>query len=263
MLNKNILKLQKIDLTKSYEPSENLIYSGSANDFIKSLCIETLNHEAVNHPYLKKFFAVEIEDKKKALRDYAYQYSHYSKAFPIYCKNVVDRLEVKKHKDILLENYYEELGKPDSEKFEDWPHQKMFNSFAEEVGVTKEYRARQEICMTAKIWRQLFDEKCKTTIPGVGMGAIGIATEFIVPHIYSYLIPTIKAEKTLSSRCSYFFKLHTECDVEHGNEIIECAIELAKDSEAREGIRFGTLSSLNLRKTFWDVMNSRLENKIG
>ncbi len=263
MLNKKILDLQNIEFSKSYEPSSNLIYSGSGEAFMKSLCIEALKHEAVNHTYLKKFFGAEIKDKKKALRDYAYQYSHYSRGFPIYLKNVVDRLTEKKHKDILIENYYEELGKPNSDKFEDWPHQKMFNSFAEEVGVTEEYKAKTEICMTAKVWRQLFDEKCKSTIPGVGMGAMGVATEFIVPHIYSYLIPSIKAEKTLSSRCSYFFELHTECDVEHGNEIIECAVELAKDSEVREGIRFGTLSSLNLRKTFWDVMNSRLENKIG
>ena len=117
--------------------------------------------------------------------------------------------------------------------------------------------------MTTQVWRQLFDEKCKTTIPGVGMGAIGVATEFIVPHIYSSLIPTIKAESTLSSKCSYFFELHTECDIEHGNEIIECATELAKDDKAREGIRFGTFSSLNLRKAFWDVMLSRLEANIG
>lgn len=260
MLNKKILKLQKINLSEPYEPSENLIYSGNANDFVKSLCIEALKHEAVNHPYLMKFFNVEIEDKKKALRDFAYQYRHYSKGFPIYLKNVVDRLDKKSHKEILLENYYEELGKPDSEKFEDWPHQKMFNSFAEEVGVTKEYKSKTEICMTAKVWKELFDEKCKSRIPGVGMGAIGIATEFIVPHIYAYLIPTIKAEKSLSSRCSYFFELHTECDVEHGNEIISCAVEMAKDNKIREGLRFGVFSSLNLRKAFWDIMNARLKD---
>jgi pyrroloquinoline quinone (PQQ) biosynthesis protein C len=263
MINEKILKLQNIDISKPYKPSSSLIYSGSAKEFMTSLCTEALKHDAINHEYLNKFKNVNINNIKQALRDYAFQYSHYSNGFTIYLKNVVDRLSEKKHKDILMENYYEEMGKKDSDKFEDWPHKKMFNSFAEEVGVTKEYKENNELCITTKVWRQLFDEKCKTTIPGVGIGAIGVATEFIVPHIYSSLIPTIKAESTLSSRCSYFFELHTECDIEHGNEIIECATELAKDTTVREGIRFGTFSSLNLRKAFWDVMLSRLEANIG
>lgn len=263
MINQKILDILKIDINKYYKSSSHLIYSGTSEEFMNSICIEALKHEAVNHEYLRRFNSSEIKDKKKALRDYAYQYSHYSNGFTIYLKNVVERLTKKKHKDILMENYYEEFGKPDSNKFEDWPHKKMFKAFAEEVGVDKQYKAKTEICVTTRVWRQLFDEKCKSEIPGVGMGAIGVATEFIVPHIYSSLIPTIKSETSLSSRCSYFFELHTECDLEHGKEIIECATELAEDSKVREGIRFGAFSSLNLRKAFWDVMLSRLDDQIG
>ena len=90
--------------------------------------------------------------------------------------------------------------------------------------------------LTTKVWRELFDEKCKSEIPGVGIGAIGIATEFIVPHIYSCIVPTIKKETSLSSRCAYFFELHSECDVEHGNEIIECAIELAEKKRREKAL---------------------------
>ena len=39
-----------------------------------------------------------------------------------------------------MENYYEELGKPNTDNFSDWPHTKMFNAFAEEVGVNTEYK---------------------------------------------------------------------------------------------------------------------------
>ena len=46
------------------------------------------------------------------------------------------------------------------------------------------------------------------------------------------------------------FELHTDCDIEHGIEILECCKEEATNPAAREGIRFGAISSLNLRKVF-------------
>jgi len=259
--NKKTLKKQNINieiLTSNNRPkSLDLIYTGTAKNFINALCMEALNHEAVNHEYLKLLSTGNVKNKKNILRDYAYQYGHYSDGFTTYLKNVVDRLTVDKHKKILMENFNEEFGNPNSEKFEDWPHNKMFAAFAEEVGINDDFIKNNPLCLTAKVWRELFDQKCKSEIPGVGIGAIGIATEFIVPHIYSCIVPTIKKETSLSSRCAYFFELHSECDVEHGNEIIECAIELAENEETREGIRFGVISALNLRKAFWDVMYSR------
>ena len=57
-----------------------------------------------------------------------------------------------------------------------------------------------------------------------------------------------------------FFELHTDCDIEHGIEILECCKEEATNPAAREGIRFGAISSLNLRKVFWDVMFARAKN---
>ena len=69
MYNKKILKKQNIDidvLTSEDRPkSLDLIYSGSARNFINALSMEALNHEAVNHQYLKLQEEVRIFNSQK------------------------------------------------------------------------------------------------------------------------------------------------------------------------------------------------------
>ena len=84
---------------KTYEKSSDLIFKGTAHDFIECLAREVLSHEAVNHEYLNMLKNANFKNKKLILRDYAYQYSHYSNGFTRYLKNVVQRLSNKKHKD--------------------------------------------------------------------------------------------------------------------------------------------------------------------
>ena len=151
----------------------------------------------------------------------------------------------------------EEFGNPKSKNFKDFPHKKMFDIFSNEVGATKHYQKKNNTCLTSKVWGDLFHQKCMSNLPGVGIGAIGIGTEFIVPHIYSSILKAVKYEKSLSYKCSYFFELHTNCDIDHGNTLIKCITEIAKSKEAREGLRFGVFSALNLRKAFWDTMLAR------
>ena len=149
MYNAKILKKQNINvdiLTSNKRPIFKFNLFCSARDFINALCMEALTHEAVNHEYLKLLNNGNVKNKKNILRDYAYQYGHYSDGFTTYLKNVVDRLNFDKHKKILMENFNEEFGNPNSEKFEDWPHNKMFAAFAEEVGVNENFVKSNPLC---------------------------------------------------------------------------------------------------------------------
>tara|TARA_B100001540_G_C15816097_1_gene647532 strand:+ start:3858 stop:4799 length:942 start_codon:yes stop_codon:yes gene_type:complete len=264
MLNLKIAKKQKIPISrnklKKLDDTINLIHNGTAREFTNSLCIEALNHKAVNHEYLKKMNQVAFKNKKMILRDYASQYSYYSSKFVIYLKNVINQLDNKKHKKILSENYLEEFGNPKSKVFEHLPHKKMFEIFSNEVGATTEYKKKNGSCLTSRVWGDLFNQKCKSKLPGVGIGAIGIGTEFIIPHIFSSILSFVKSEKSLSYKCSYFFELHTKSDIKHSNTLINCIEEIAENKLAREGLRFGAISALNLRKAFWDNMLARATN---
>ena len=54
-----------------------------------------------------------------------------------------------------------------------------------------------------------------------------------------------------------FLTLHMQCDDEHGDHMRQISLELAEDLNHREALRFGVMSSLNLRNAFWDMMLAR------
>ena len=99
--------------------------------------------------------------------------------------------------------------------------------------------------------------------PGLGVGAIGIATEMVVPLMYQYILDGIRRHSTLEPRDYYFFELHAGCDEAHALSLLAITEDLAQNFGVREAIRFGVFSALNLRKAFWDIMQSRAVAAVG
>lgn len=234
-----------------------LLHTGSPAKFVEVLCKEALQHPATNHPYLKMIAEGRFPDTKTVLQDYAYQYSVYSREFPNYVEAVIGGLERDSHREVLLENLEEEKGIPGSSDPSKMPHVQLFNIFKNAAGVNEDYLSKAIPCKTALVWRDLFLQKCQSRQIGVGVGALGIGTEFIVPKIYNYFIEGIKNHTNLTEADYFFFTLHANCDAHHAQDLNDILIDLASNFENRESIRFGVHSALNLRKAFWDVMLSR------
>ena len=233
------------------------IHSGTAEQFIDALTEEVFQHPAVHHPYLERLSNGRLPNVDAALRDYAHHYRAYSSGFVGYLDAVIGKLENPEHREVILENLEEEQGDPTSNKLEERPHVEIFADFARRVGADEEFAASNSPCDTALIWRDLFDQKCKSEIAGVGLGAMGLATEYIVPTVYPYFVKAIDEHSSFDAETSLFFRLHVECDDGHGEDIARVTKEVAEDVTQRESIRFGTLSALNLRAAFWDAMLSR------
>ena len=166
----------------------------------------------------------------------------------------------KNHREKLFENMEEEKGNPQSSKIEEKPHVEIYKNFKEQIGINAAYEIDNPASKTVLVWRELFLQKCRTNIDGVGVGAIGLATEYIVPMIYPYIIKAIHEHSSFEKEASLFFDLHVECDEEHGDAVIELTRDVAENIETREAIRFSVFSSLNLRKAFWDVQFARAWN---
>lgn len=229
-----------------------LTKEGSAEAFIESLIDEIMLHPAIHHPYLTRLSMGRLPNMEQALREYAFQYSIYSDWFVQYLDAVIANLKSPAHVESLLENLEEEKGDPNAERMEERPHVEIFADFKKRIGIDDAFTSSHAPSTTVLIWRDLFLQKCRSEIPGVGLGAIGLATEFIVPHVYTYLIDAIDKHTKFEREASLFFRLHVECDAEHADEIVDVTTDLAKDVETREGIRFGVFSALNLRRAFWD-----------
>lgn len=234
-----------------------LLYKGTAEAFAEALCEEAFAHPAVHHPYLKRLADGNLPDIAMAIRDYCHQYYFYSSQFPAYLEAVSSGLQSPAHRKVLIDNLEEERGHGEAANPDHIPHTELFQRFRRAAGVTPEYDAATPACTTAKVWGALFLQKCQSRQPGVGLGAIGIATEMIVSTVYGYLQKAVKTHTAMKPDDYLFLTLHLDCDDQHAADLKQISIELAGDHDVREALRFGVLSSLNLRNAFWDVMLAR------
>ncbi len=239
------------------EASINLLHNGSAAEFVEALKTEINTHSAVSHPFLEKLAAGEFADTRAVLRDYAHQYSFYSQWFTQYLEGVISTLDNPQHVALLMENMEEEKGIPGSSEKAELPHVEIYQLFKNEVGATGEYCQTNPPCTTVLLWRDLFLQKCSSQIRGVGVAAIGLATEGIISTIYPYIVRAIKEHTDLGEDASLFFDLHVDCDDGHSEAVEQIVTDLAADASTREAIRFGVFSSLNLRQAFWDAQLAR------
>lgn len=232
------------------------LYQGSPEAFIEALCADVMRHPAVNHPYLQRLASGNFPDMHAAIRDYCHQYYFYSAEFTSYLEAVIGGLGSALHRDVLRQNLKEEQGF-DPGNPGNIPHTVLFQRFRRAAGVSPEYDAVTPPCTTATVWRDLFLQKCKSRQPGVGLGAIGLGTEMIVSTIYGYLHQAVTSHTDMKPEDYLFLTLHLDCDDEHAEKLKEISLELAEEQNNREALRFGVLSSLNLRNAFWDVMLAR------
>lgn len=251
------VQLQQRDAAPRRPASWELLYEGSAEDFVEALCADAFAHPAVNHPYLDRLARGDLPDIGSAIRDYCHQYYFYSAQFPAYLEGVIAGLQSAAHKKVLIDNLEEERGLGASANPEHIPHTELFQRFRRAAGVSPEYEAATPACATALVWRDLFLQKCHSRQPGVGLGAIGIATEMMVSTIYRYLQRAVSTHTAMRPDDYVFLTLHLDCDDGHAADLKQISIEMAETPEAREALRFGVLSSLNLRNAFWDVMLAR------
>jgi pyrroloquinoline quinone (PQQ) biosynthesis protein C len=140
---------------------------------------------------------------------------------------------------------------------EEKPHSVIFNEFKERIGINKDYETKATVASTSLCWRDAFKEICKSQNVCVGLGAIGLGTEMIVPKIYDHFIHAIEDHSSFENCNSMFFRLHVDCDDGHSEDLLTVIRDFADTSNNREYLRFGAQIALDLRKNFWDVMLSR------
>jgi pyrroloquinoline quinone (PQQ) biosynthesis protein C len=238
-----------------------MIYFGTSQAFVDSLCLEAKNHCVLRHKYFDKFSKLSISEADNALRDFIFQYSFYSRRFDDYNSAVLSTVNAPEYRSVILGNISDEQGSGDP-GFAGLPHRIMYTRFAERIGIDQAFRDKTSPVATAKIWSDLFLQKCSSAIPGVGLAAISIGTEYIVPDIYKHILRLIDRSSFSQIEEKYFFVLHSQCDEEHSRQLIELLYNFCENNEHREAVRFGAISALNLRAAFFDVMAARLENML-
>jgi pyrroloquinoline quinone (PQQ) biosynthesis protein C len=232
-----------------------LIRQGSPEAFVRALEHDVRGHAALHHPYVERLATGDLPDMRAALWDFGSQYAYYTELFPDYLRGVIDSLKNADHADALRRNLAEETGDPHSQILEERPHRELFQRFLD--AIRPEGAGEPDPCQTVLVWRDLFLQKCRSPNAAVGLGGIGLGTESVVTRIYGRLIEALHTHTDLEPDDYVFFTLHARCDDEHADVMRRISVELAQGPEAREALRFGAISALNLRVAFWDVMLGR------
>lgn len=231
----------------------------TAEDFIDELARRALAHEAVHHPFLRDLATGDLPDVRASLRDFAFQYGHYSKHFTRYVQAIIRNLPLAVHKAALQENLDEERG-DGQHGHETKPHVELFREFQTVIGVDAEYRCSNRPLPEVENWANAILEVCNNTNPSAGVGAIGLGTELIVPPIYARILDGLSHLDEISDGDKTFFELHTHMDDDHAQAFIHIAIDLAREIENRPQIEKGMMIALNCRCRFWGAMASRSQS---
>lgn len=242
--------------------------SGAA--FTERIKTEVLNSTAINHPYLQAMGCGEFSDINMAFRDFAVQYGLYSSQFIRYLSTVISSCSNPKHQTILQSNLAEEKGNlhdvdlPPNvlASIEGQEHSLLFRRFQQALGVDTKTPIQNAELQPGGLWSQQFLKLCESN-EYVGIGAIGIGTEFIVSHIYNQLLAGIKNHTKLTMAEHVFFDLHSECDDEHGAQMLLITEELATNVDVCEQIEYGVSMAIKLRTEFWDSMLERAQSFSG
>jgi pyrroloquinoline quinone (PQQ) biosynthesis protein C len=235
--------------------------SSSNEEFVRGLEAYSRSHYALTHPYLSRMANGEFPDMVGAIRDFAYQYSFYSSAFTQYLGLVLEQLDNPDHVEAILENIEEEEGRMLPEMTIDHPkagmsHAELFKDFQRAIGVNQAYKKAHPPVDTVKKWRQAMLSACASSA-AAGVGAIGMATESIVPQVYQQILTGIVSHTDLNQDDYIFFEIHAECDIQHSEDLLNIAAGLADTPESRRAMRNATARILNMRSRFWDDLLAR------
>jgi pyrroloquinoline quinone (PQQ) biosynthesis protein C len=183
---------------------------------------------------------------KPMLHTYVRQQFHYSRHFTRYLSallaNVVDESDRRE----LVENLFEEMGLGE---FGAKPHSQIYRDMMKSMRVSSEdepvFAATQNLVDTML-------ELCSSKNHLVGLGALCVAAEAIVPHMYSTIVKGFRAigesEKNLE-----FYLIHIEGDDEHAKTMRRIMDrEIARSPDALHDIHHGARLGIRARIRFFE-----------
>lgn len=225
----------------------------TAEDFVGELTRRALSHEAVHHAFLLRLATGDLPDVQSSLKDFAFQYDHYRRHFARYLQALTRNVPLEIHRTALQEILNEERGDCRN-GFETKPHTELFRDFQSAIGIDGEYRRHRQPHQSVETWANRMLECCNNQNPAMGIGAIGLGTELVVPSIYGKILDSLASLPGLSKDDKIFFELHSHMDDEYAETFRQIAVDLARDERSRPQLERGMHLALDCRSVFWDLM---------
>jgi pyrroloquinoline-quinone synthase len=183
-------------------------------------------------PYIKEVWLKQIihtrflrrcqngQISREELNNFVQQHQIYSRCFIRFLAALLANIEDDDHRLALTQNLFDEMGMGDACNL---PHSELYRNMMESMGLEP---TKTPLPSTQQLVDTMF-ECCKSPNYMVGLGALCLGAEGIVPHIYQRIVEGFLATGESLNKL-YFFTLHIECDDEHSetmNKIINWQLQ--------------------------------------
>lgn len=214
-------------------------------DSILQNCLRTLDGSL----FLERCRSGEIT--RAELEDFLVQQFHYSRHFTRYLCALLANLANESDRTELTENLFEEMGLGDDQQI---PHSRIYRDMLTALALDPtKAPAFQETQDLAETMLKL----CSNEDPVVGLGALCLGAEAIVPHLYTQIRAALISAGFPRDEL-VFFDIHIEGDDEHA-ETMKAIVqrELAKDPSALKRLNSAASLIVRRRVAFFDGISMR------
>lgn len=227
------------------------------DSFLEALQNEISLHEAVHHPFLKRF--AEEPLSLEQVRTFGLQHYQLVKVFLTYMTNLQARIPDLEVKRLFRMVFDDEFGvvphRPPAVAGQSTifrSHPALYRNFLRALDLPDEAWGRVRLLPETAHYIEKHLEITREHDILVGLGAIGPGHEFSIPIMFGYLVAGLRRNTALEEAEFDYFTLHIVEDQDHAKVFNEVIGRLCPAVEDWEKIRKGVLLSLALRKNFWD-----------
>lgn len=189
------------------------------------------------------------------LYSYVRQQCHYSRHFTRYLSALLANVAEEADRRELVQNLFEEMGLG---AFGSVPHSQIYRDMMRSMGVRLEDEAA--LPATQELIATMFD-CCTSKRPMVGLGALCLGAEAIVPHLYSTIVSGFEILGEPRAHLE-FFLIHIDGDDEHAvtmRRIIQR--ELERDPSSRIDLEYGASRAIEARVAFFRAVSPRTSHE--
>ena len=131
-------------------------------------------------------------------------------------------------------------------------HPALFRRFLLALDVTSEVVINTEPIPETAQFIEEYQNICRYGSWHEALGAMGVATESVVPKLYSPILDGIAKSRIMSPDDYIFWTLHVNCDDGHGANIIRSLLPYAATAENQNRIARGARRALDARNAWFD-----------
>jgi pyrroloquinoline quinone (PQQ) biosynthesis protein C len=188
---------------------------------------------------------------RSELATFVLQHHHYARHFTRYLSGLLAAVVDEEDRQLLVRNLFEEMGLADGAGV---PHARIYREMMASMGLDP--RSHRPFPETERLVRTML-ACCRSESPMVGLGALCLGAEAIVPRLYSTVVAGFESIGVAGEQLR-FFHMHIAEDDNHARTMrVIIDRELRRHPEARIDLDYGAARAIAARVDFLRAITDR------